>query len=288
MGRAVSAACVILCGIIAAIVTVIGNAAQIQRRATFRPQSLTFRELAALPLSLVCIRAADGPALWCGYVPAPRPDTPPLLAIFFHGRGGNITSNWAHVARGCAAGYATLLVEYRGFGLSEGMPTEKGLYADADAALAWAAGVLLVPRHRILLHGYSLGCAMALHLAAAHEDDGAGAFRGLLLEAPFATLKTAAIHTLSSLTAPLRPLIAPLFDNVARARRVVRTPLAIVHGVHDEVTPYADSATLIAVTRSLRRRLFVSAAQKHRGPHADARCYAWLDAPSRPRRHSLA
>jgi len=117
--------------------------------------------------------AEDGVRIAAWWVPAPRADAPVLM--YFHGNGANLAS-LVGLAAGChRRGVAFFAVDYRGYGASEGSPTEAGLYADAMAGWRWldARGVA----GRTVVYGQSLGTAVAAWLAAAAP------VRGLILEA---------------------------------------------------------------------------------------------------------
>lgn len=63
-----------------------------------------------------------------------------------------------------------LIVSYRGYGKSEGAPTEDGIKKDAVAALRYLERRHDINTSNIFLFGRSLGGAVALHLCSIHED----------------------------------------------------------------------------------------------------------------------
>lgn len=131
-----------------------------------------------------------------------------------------------------------LAIDYRGYGRSEGSPSERGLYRDSTAAYEWLRAKGYPPR-RIFLHSESLGSAVAVELAARVPC------AGVILEAPFSSGQAMAGRVL--------PLIGPLvfrgFDSLARIRNV-RVPLLFIQGTRDEVVPI-----------ELGRRLYAAANQ---------------------------
>jgi fermentation-respiration switch protein FrsA (DUF1100 family) len=154
-----------------------------------------------------------------------RPDAP-FVALHLHGNAGNITHR-VHVAREVtAAGASILLLDYRGYGRSQGWPTEKGLYADARASYrdllskGWKA-------RQIVVHGESLGSAAAVQLASENECG------GLVLEAPFSSARDVAARVLPI----LGPALVFGFDSLSRIGRV-RAPILVIHGDRDEVIPF--------------------------------------------------
>ena len=130
------------------------------------------------------------------------------------------------------AGSSVLIVDYRGFGRSEGRPTERGLYRDADAAYEYLIRQGYPPE-QIVLHGESLGSAVAVDLAARRLC------AGLILECP--------ITSVSDMAAKVVPVVGPLFVRGFNARRKianVNVPVLIIHGDDDRLVPYAMGRAL--------------------------------------------
>lgn len=149
------------------------------------------------------------------------------VTLFLHGNAGNVTHRTGAMREINAAGSAVLIPDYRGYGRSEGSPSEAGLARDAEAAYEWliAQGW---PPSRIILHGESLGTSIAAGLAARRPC------AGLILEAPFPSARAVAARVL--------PLLGPLlvwgFDTRSSIAEV-RVPLLIIHGDADEVIDFS-------------------------------------------------
>src|SRR5262245_8772265 len=114
------------------------------------------------------IETKDGERLRAWRMDAPSPKA---HVLYFHGNGGNL-SNWAPILTGIVRrGYSVIAFDYRGFGLSTGRPTERGLYRDADAFVraAWPEGDARVPT---IFWGRSLGGAVAAYAATVRKPDG--------------------------------------------------------------------------------------------------------------------
>ncbi|TVR51185.1 MAG: alpha/beta hydrolase [Spirochaetaceae bacterium] len=155
---------------------------------------------------------------------------PRRTLLWFHGNAGNITHRADNMRLLVAEGIDVFIFDYRGFGRSEGRPSEKGLYTDARAAYAYLTETLAVPRDEIVFFGRSLGAAVAVELAL----DQAPA--GLILESPFTSAPAMARVMFGGL--PLGFLISSRFDTLERIGRV-NTPVLIAHGDRDEIVPYA-------------------------------------------------
>ncbi|HUG39621.1 MAG TPA: alpha/beta fold hydrolase [Longimicrobiales bacterium] len=182
--------------------------------------------------SEVWLEAADGVRLHGWWVPAaasgwPRCDA---VAIYFHGNAGTIVSRASIAGSLARRGLDVLLFDYRGYGRSEGRPSEPGLRADAEAALRYVREERRVATGRVVLIGQSLGSAVALRLALDH------AAGGLILGAPFPGLPAAVSHHAPWL--PVRLLRWPdgRYDAGSRIREL-RVPLLVLAGGRDTLVP---------------------------------------------------
>jgi len=180
------------------------------------------------PLSIV---TRDGERLrgWALIHPAPR-----AQVVYFHGNGGNL-SVWAPILAGIARqGYSVLAFDYRGYGVSTGRPTERGLYGDADAVLErfWSAA----PQRRPIVYwGRSLGTTVAAYAATVRTPD------GLILESGFSDARSLVR------TSPVLAFLA-LFSTYrfpgAEFLRHVNAPVLVMHGDNDHVIPIAHGRRL--------------------------------------------
>jgi hypothetical protein len=171
----------------------------------------------------------DGVRL-AGWVMASDDTSRPWLLIF-HGNAGNISSDGRpeHYQRLRALGLNLVTFDYRGYGESEGTPTEAGVYLDADAAYAFLRDSLRVPAERIVIFGHSLGSAVAVHLASRVPA------RGLILEGAFSSGPDIARRIYWFL--PVRLVMRSRFDSEAKIPRV-RGPKLFLHARQDEVIPF--------------------------------------------------
>jgi hypothetical protein len=136
-------------------------------------------------------------------------------------------------------GVSVMVFDYRGYGRSEGQPSEAGVLADARAARAWLAHRAGIAENRIVLLGRSLGGGVAVDLAAA---DGA---RALVLESTFTSMPDVA-QTMFPLL-PVHSLMQTKFDSATKIGKY-HGPLLQSHGTADRLIPY-----------SIGRRLFDAA-----------------------------
>jgi fermentation-respiration switch protein FrsA (DUF1100 family) len=180
----------------------------------------------------------DGNTLHGWFFPGER-DHPVIL--HFHGNSGNISHRLELVRHLLQRGLQVFIFDYRGYGKSEGRPSEKGIYQDGVAAydyLVQKEGIL--PGH-IALHGHSMGAAAALEVALNRG------VKSVILESAFTSTKDMAkTMPLSFLLTPFLPANYNNLEKVAR----LHIPKLIIHGDSDEVVPF-----------SMGERLFASAAQ---------------------------
>jgi uncharacterized protein len=165
----------------------------------------------------------------------------PWVTLFLHGNAGNVTHRATHIETIVAAGSSILVPDYRGFGKSEGAPSESGLYADALAGYEYllAQGF---QASQIVVHGESLGTVAAVHLAA-HRP-----CAGVVLEAPLTSARDIAGRVL--------PLLGPWliwgYDST-RLIHQVRAPILILHGDRDEIIPFDMGQALYEAAPSPKR-----------------------------------
>ncbi|MEG3638941.1 alpha/beta hydrolase [Magnetococcus sp. PR-3] len=157
------------------------------------------------------------------------------VVLFFHGNASNIgdLSDYARLFHGL--GYSSLLLDYRGYGQSQGKPSEQGLYQDAQVALAHLVQTRRFKPERVILFGHSLGGGPATWLAV-HEPVG-----GLVLEGTFTSIPDRAAQLYPWL--PIRMLAHIQFPNLKNIRDV-KLPLLIIHSQEDEIIPIEHGRTL--------------------------------------------
>lgn len=186
----------------------------------------------------IWLTASDGVKLHCWWVGS---RDAALATLFLHGNAGNVTHRGAALREIAAAGSAVLIVDYRGYGKSEGSPSESGLYRDAQAGYDWLLGKGF-PESRIIIHGESLGTAVAVELASRKDC------WGVVLEAPFSSAREVA--------AKVFPFVGPMvmwgFDSMGRIDSV-RAPLLVIHGDRDEVIDIELGRKLYAAAREPKR-----------------------------------
>jgi fermentation-respiration switch protein FrsA (DUF1100 family) len=174
----------------------------------------------------VRLEAADGTALRAWHWPGP------FTVLVLHGNAGH-RGHRLHIAEGLAAkGYGVLLLDYRGYGGSEGSPTEEGLLLDAEAAVRWLRerGV-----GRIAYYGESLGCGVAALLAAREPPE------AIVLQSGADSLVEVGRKVYPWL--PIGLLMRDRYEAVGAMRRVP-CPVLSVHGAEDDLIPWMRGRAL--------------------------------------------
>lgn len=161
------------------------------------------------------------------------------LILYFHGNAGNL-QRWGNYAVDFTQlGFDVLMTDYRGYGKSSGIPSEKYLYDDAQTILLWAQEN--AKSQRLIFYGRSLGSAIASQLATVYSPD------LLILETPFDEL-SGAVYPI------IRPVLQFLperyyFSNKASLTNVTcRT--VIFHGTNDWIVPLSSALRLKPVLKA--------------------------------------
>ena len=155
------------------------------------------------------------------------------LIVYFQGNAGNRVRNSRILHELTTAGFHVLYVDYRGFGINAGSPSESDLVQDGRAVWDYARSVLQVPPERILLFGESLGGGVATAVArSVCLDHQAPA--GLILGSTFSSVRGVA-----SRLYPIFPVRLMLLDPFLSSERIadVTCPLLQFHGTADTVVP---------------------------------------------------
>jgi fermentation-respiration switch protein FrsA (DUF1100 family) len=203
----------------------------------------------------VTITASDGVRLvsWA----MPLADGSGYWLLICHGNAGNISEAGRpyHYAGLRALGLSLLAFDYRGYGESEGAPSEDGLYRDADAAYHYLRDTLQVPPERIVLFGHSLGSAVAVELA------GRVPAAGLILDGALTSVADRAQELFPY--APVRWIAASHYPSIERVGKLT-LPKLFLHANGDDVIPIAHGRRLYEAAATPKRFIEL------RGSHGDS------------------
>lgn len=205
-----------------------------QRSLIYLPSRVLWRTPgdAGLAFENVTLTAEDGVRLHGWFVPSPRSRG---AVLFFHGNAGNISYRVETAYMFHNWDLDVLMIDYRGYGKSEGTPSEAGTRLDSIAAWNYLVQQKGITPEHIIVHGRSLGSAVAVELAAQVQPGAA------ILESGFTS-----VADLGSTLYPWLPVrfltrhFYPSIDSITR----LRCPVMVAHSRDDELIPFAHGKRL--------------------------------------------
>ena len=182
--------------------------------------------------------------------------------LLLHGNADSAFSRWQvrHCEALREAGFNVLDIDYRGFGMTPGQPSEAAMYEDSEAAYQ----ALLqrgVAANRVILFGHSLGSGPAVLLATRHEA------AALVLFGAFTSLPDAAAFRYPYL--PVRLAVKVQFNSLARIG-AVHMPIVVAHSRGDTVIPYSEGLAIFAAAHEPKRFIAIDPMNDGFGGHVDA------------------
>jgi uncharacterized protein len=160
------------------------------------------------------------------------------VILFCHGNGGNIGNRVSYLPIFRDLGLSTFLFDYRGYGKSEGKPTEAGTYADVEAAWQYLTQERKIPPKKIIIYGESLGGAIAAYIAQLTSQDLKNNAGGLVLASTFTSISDRASELYPFL--PIRLLSRFSYNSIERLPSI-KIPVLIIHSTDDEIIPFHHS-----------------------------------------------
>ena len=190
-----------------------------------------------MPCETVSFQTSDGVKLSAWFIPTRGAKGTLLLC---HGNSGNISYDIDTCGIFQRLGFSVLAFDYRGYGESEGSPSERGTYRDVEAAWDYLVNDRKIPPGQILVLGRSLGGPIAAWVAREHTPG------ALILESTFSSVADAA-NTGPFRAFPVR-LLCRFGYRTAEYVRQVKCPVLVIHSPEDEIVRF-----------ELGRRLFEAA-----------------------------
>jgi fermentation-respiration switch protein FrsA (DUF1100 family) len=192
----------------------------------------------------IWFKSDDGELLYGWYCRAKKPIA---SMLFCHGNTGNLTNTAAIIPHLLDGGINVFMFDYRGYGLSGGRPSLRGVVADARTAVRFHDKIR--PKHLpSILYGYSLGGAIAAQLIGQQHFD------GLILQSTFTTLP--AVTRIAFPRVPVHLISGRLFDTL-RIVKKLDVPLLILHGSEDEVCPCSMAHELYDACPASTKRIYI-------------------------------
>ncbi len=183
----------------------------------------------------VVFETTDGVQLHGWYVSA---DQARGVILFFHGNAGNISHRLDSIEIFHRLGFSVFIIDYRGYGRSEGKTDEQGTYRDAEAAWRHLVEIRGIDPGKIVIFGRSLGAAIAAWLASRTSP------AALILESAFTSAPNLGKHHYWFL--PVRALARIHYDTQSYVERI-SAPTLVVHSADDEIVPFAHGRKLFSV-----------------------------------------
>lgn len=216
----------------------------------------TPEELCGLDFEDVHFESLDGTQLH-GWLIWPKGQFSRNPIMFAHGRTGHVSSHKQRLIEFVHTTQSTVfLFDYRGFGKSEGCPTECGLYQDVAAARNWLAHRAGIERSEVVLMGRSLGAAAVIDLAS---REGA---KALIVQSSFTSSPDVLKHHTFGILHGSR--LETCFDSVGKIGNY-QGPILISHSCQDKALPYSHGVRLADAAINASRVLFM----KLQGGHCD-------------------
>jgi len=188
-----------------------------------------------LQFESVRFRTADELELSGWFIPG---DSSRGVVLFCHGNAGNISHRLESIQIFHRLGLDVFIFDYRGYGQSEGKPTELGTYEDAEAAWWYLIEERQVIPGYVIVFGRSIGGAVASRLAQRHKP------RVLILESTFTSMRDVAATLYPYF--PVRRFLRFEYNTAEHLSRV-ECPVLIIHSRDDEIMPFSQGQQLFEV-----------------------------------------
>ncbi|MFH1622675.1 MAG: alpha/beta hydrolase [Candidatus Omnitrophota bacterium] len=220
------------------------------------------KDFAMLPDSLgieyedIFTKTDDGLTLNAWFIPAK--DNTNLTIFFSHGNGGNISHRFDKITILRNLGLNVFIYDYRGYGKSQGRPSEEGIYLDAQAAYKYLTKEKGLNPDDIIAYGESLGATVTVDLASKVK------LKALILEGAFTNAKE-----MSKEIYPFLPtfILKSKLDSISKIKNI-HIPKLFIHSINDEIVPIHLNKKLF--NAALGEKTFVTIAGGHNTSHIDS------------------
>jgi len=208
----------------------------IETRTLFYPtkEIPSFPDRANLEFQDVFFKTTDNVKLNGWFVPSKDAE---YTILFCHGNAGNISHRIEKIKFFNDLGYSVFIIDYRGYGKSQGRPSEIGFYKDAKAAYNYLLS-RGIPANQIIGYGESIGGAVIVDLALKEK------MKAVILDSTLSSVKD-----MIKCTYPFVPywVFSSRFDSESKIKSI-RIPKLIIHSINDEIVPFQLGKKLYEVS----------------------------------------
>ena len=204
----------------------------------FQPRSSSYEDNEAI----IKLPVPNGEKIAAIHLPNPDAD---FTILYSHGNGEDLGDMMFLFHELRVGGFAVFAYDYRGYGTSDGKPSEQRVYQDINAAYRYLTQTLEVPPERIIALGRSLGGGPSIDLAT-REPLG-----GLILESTFTTVFRVMTH--------ISILPFDKFPNIGKLDRV-NCPVLVIHGTADNTIPLHHGKQLFEAAKEPKQAFWVEGA----------------------------
>lgn len=178
--------------------------------------------------------------------------------LYFHGNAGNMSGRWMTIRLFYEMGVNIFIIDYRGYGRSQGEPSEQGVYKDGRAAFDYLKGRKDIAHLPIIIYGSSLGGAVAVDVAEHRPVD------GLIIDSSFPSAAS-----MARIIYPILPtwFMSIKFDS-AKKIKDMKMPKLFFHSTEDNVVPFRLGQELFDVAEGPKD--FVSLKGGHFESHEES------------------
>lgn len=194
------------------------------------------------------LKASDGTDIMTWYY---QGDENKPAVLFLHGNAGQIATFAPSLYPIAKEGYSVLMMEYRGFGNTQGSISQKTVVQDAALAFDWLKNR---GYSTVVVYGYSFGTAFSCALTDVRDVD------GLILTAPFSALD----KLVSEKPVPFAKLVLKDRYHSVDYLRKYKAPLLIIHGKKDRLIPYHHAQILFDNALSQEKQIKLLDGETHR------------------------
>ncbi|MBY0355232.1 MAG: alpha/beta hydrolase [Rickettsiales bacterium] len=168
--------------------------------------------------------------------------------VYFHGNGGHLGGRAHYYKLLSDAGFGILALSYRGYGSSEGRPSEEGFYQDARATMEYASTKTALKPHDIIIYGESIGTGVAVQMATEFPT------AALVLQSPYTSVDAVAADKYPWI--PTHWLLKDHFDSLSKISKV-HVPLLLFHGEKDTIVPIRLGKMLFEKANAPKRSIYL-------------------------------